>query len=1119
MNLSGYIILFAQTADLKTKLLGCPSNRLDMDKSDEIIEVNGRVIKSFSMELLTKYINECIKSRTVNLRVKRRKRRKKRVSDITKVHNAYVIALEDEARQRLDCFTASQQVPAVDMTQICAASPGATTTGTYSISPNRAAHSADPRTRPISPSYTPGRSAVTTNSSINSLSPSSNSSTDSSPFDHPVREHTKNRANKGTKDTKTKPSKPSKSKKKEVKRPRDYLPEDLEEEYTEITNPVYASYSQIQQALGKENSIPMPGEKKKKTNHGSNGEASTTNGGGAEQEWVEMNGIRDKDAGRKNKGKRRSKAGSSSPDTEPANTIINSNDYMIGNGRGNGNSEYLDDRLEGYVNGLGNHRSDQYHHSYYHPGSRDSTAFDMDDPGPHREMAIDVPENFVASVKSPPRYPPPHSSAASSPTHHSKGGGKGNGTPYSQNSLSPGSRHHQHIQPTADELERLHRHQEDLKKRREEESRQQAEQDFLRASLRGSKKLQALEENRRQVAAMSTGFDNTAYNHEEGVDEDDFGMDFSHTRLNLRRDSEEMVEEPYLKKNIGVEDLFSNLHYLRNCLTSPEDQKYISFLRSLFQNDRFQQAVNLHHQLVDITGRSPPAKPLTDEATEIHADVHQFTSHRPHSMPAQELLSLLNKPHMKNLLEAHDATAQQVLQAADEANLQGEPIDYPLVQYGEDSVKIIHLEKTNEHLGATVKNEGESVIIGRIVKGGAAEKSGLLHEGDEILEVNGVDMRGRNINDVSEMLANMSGTITFMIIPGHSPALNNTPRSNKVMHLRALFAYDPEEDPYIPCRELGISFQGGDILHATALDDPNWWQAFREGEEEDQSLAGLIPSNTFTEQRELLRRAEEKKENKRRGRVCACGRKERKKKKKSLYNGSSEESEEILTYEEIAKYYPQPNRKRPIVLIGPSNVGRNELQQRLLDTDPDRFGTPIPHTTRPLRDSEVEGNAYHHISRELFNNMIQQGHFVEYGDHQKNLYGTSFSSIRDVVAQGKVCLLKMQPETLKIIRASDLKPYIVFVCPPNLEKLRQLQDQLDKASPMVEGEVRGRYFTDDQLKDIIDRGREIDGIYGRFFDFVLFNNDLERAYAELLEEINRIEMEPQWVPAVWLDSL
>ena len=55
--------------------------------------------------------------------------------------------------------------------------------------------------------------------------------------------------------------------------------------------------------------------------------------------------------------------------------------------------------------------------------------------------------------------------------------------------------------------------------------------------------------------------------------------------------------------------------------------------------------------------------------------------------------------------------------------------------------------------GATIRNEGDSVIIGRIVKGGAAEKSGLLHEGDEILEVNGVEVRGKSVNDICDMLA------------------------------------------------------------------------------------------------------------------------------------------------------------------------------------------------------------------------------------------------------------------------------------------------------------------------------------------------------------------------------
>lgn len=51
-----------------------------------------------------------------------------------------------------------------------------------------------------------------------------------------------------------------------------------------------------------------------------------------------------------------------------------------------------------------------------------------------------------------------------------------------------------------------------------------------------------------------------------------------------------------------------------------------------------------------------------------------------------------------------------------------------------------------------MRNEGESVLIGRIVKGGAAEKSGLLHEGDEILEINGVDIRGKTVNEVCDLM-------------------------------------------------------------------------------------------------------------------------------------------------------------------------------------------------------------------------------------------------------------------------------------------------------------------------------------------------------------------------------
>ena len=54
------------------------------------------------------------------------------------------------------------------------------------------------------------------------------------------------------------------------------------------------------------------------------------------------------------------------------------------------------------------------------------------------------------------------------------------------------------------------------------------------------------------------------------------------------------------------------------------------------------------------------------------------------------------------------------------------------------------------------------------------------------------------------------------------------------------------------------------------------------------------------------------------------------------------DTDEVLTYEEVALYYPQPNRKRPIVLIGPPNVGRQELRQRLMESDPERFAPALP---------------------------------------------------------------------------------------------------------------------------------------------------------------------------------
>jgi len=57
---------------------------------------------------------------------------------------------------------------------------------------------------------------------------------------------------------------------------------------------------------------------------------------------------------------------------------------------------------------------------------------------------------------------------------------------------------------------------------------------------------------------------------------------------------------------------------------------------------------------------------------------------------------------------------------------------------------------------------------------------------------------------------------------------------------------------------------------------------------------------------------------------------------------------------------------------------------------------------------------------------------------------------------------------------------------------------------------------DEELQAIIDKAREMENNYGHLFDNVIINQDLERAYDELLEEINRLEVEPQWVPTSWI---
>ena len=89
-----------------------------------------------------------------------------------------------------------------------------------------------------------------------------------------------------------------------------------------------------------------------------------------------------------------------------------------------------------------------------------------------------------------------------------------------------------------------------------------------------------------------------------------------------------------------------------------------------------------------------------------------------------------------------------------------------------------------------------------------------------------------------------------MIAPSENSKLTSADAPQKIMHFKSLFDYDPGDDIYIPCQELGLPFNKGDILHVIDQSDINWWQAYRE--DKPYTLPGLIPSAHFQLKYEFL---------------------------------------------------------------------------------------------------------------------------------------------------------------------------------------------------------------------------------------------------------------------------
>ncbi|XP_077272927.1 peripheral plasma membrane protein CASK isoform X1 [Temnothorax americanus] len=539
-----------------------------------------------------------------------------------------------------------------------------------------------------------------------------------------------------------------------------------------------------------------------------------------------------------------------------------------------------------------------------------------------------------------------------------------------------------------------------------------------------------------------------------------------------------------------------------------------------------------------ISGRVPaPYRAPQTDAVQRAREVEEILREAEHSAvrnidraDLRELHELLVQPHMRALLQAHDVAGHEVY--GEEATRVTPP---PLLTYlngGDDlegqngdldekitRVRLVQFQKnTDEPMGITLKmNEDGQCFVARIMHGGMIHRQATLHVGDEIREINGIPVQNQSVNALQKILREARGSVTFKIVPSYRSApppcevqLFRIKPLPVLIFVRAQFDYDPLEDELIPCAQAGISFKTGDILQIISKDDHHWWQARKDNA---AGSAGLIPSPELQEWRIACMSMEKNKQEQDAegeggcsshtegcdGTTVNCsifGRKKKQYKDKYLAKHNAVFDQlDLVTYEEVVKLpYPAFQRKT-LVLLGAHGVGRRHIKNTIISKHPDKYAYPIPHTTRPPRSDEENGRNYYFVSHDEMMADIAANEYLEYGTHEDAMYGTKLETIRKIHEEGRMAILDVEPQALKVLRTAEFAPYVVFIAAPAFANVTDFDGSLERLAK-----------ESDMLKQA----------YGHFFDLTIVNNDLDETIAQLEAAIERVHTTPQWVPVSWV---
>ncbi|XP_043348455.1 disks large homolog 1 isoform X18 [Dermochelys coriacea] len=455
---------------------------------------------------------------------------------------------------------------------------------------------------------------------------------------------------------------------------------------------------------------------------------------------------------------------------------------------------------------------------------------------------------------------------------------------------------------------------------------------------------------------------------------------------------------------------------------------------------------------------------------------------------------------------------------------------------------VLHRGSTGLGFNIVGGEDGEGIFISFILAGGPADLSGELRKGDRIISVNGVDLKAATHEQAAAALKNAGQAVTIIAqyrpeeysrfeakihdlreqmmnssISSGSGSLRTSQKRS--LYVRALFDYDKTKDSGLPSQ--GLNFRFGDILHVINASDDEWWQARQVTPDGESDETGVIPSKRRVEKKERARLKTVKFNSKMRGDKGSFN----DKRKKNLFsrkfpfyknkdqseqetsdidqhvtsNASDSESsyrgqeEYVLSYEPVSQQ--EVNYTRPVIVLGPM---KDRINDDLISEFPDKFGSCVPHTTRPKRDYEVDGRDYHFVtSREQMEKDIQDHKFIEAGQYNNHLYGTSVQSVREVAEKGKHCILDVSGNAIKRLQIAQLYPISIFIKPKSVENIMEMNKRL----------------TEEQARKTFERAMKLEQEFTEHFTAIVQGDTLEEIYNQVKQIIEEQSGPYIWVPA------